>query len=982
MPFIEEENIGDFNIPVPERVFTQKEEGGLLGAVFEEGQVLTNVAPYLVGETLYANDYDPNYDFLEDIKGTKYEPYIDNFKYVYNSNRADWVKTKIDREEANWETINNNGAWGYTALLGTSMLDPVGLYAFGKVGLTNNYLQNAKNLAKASAIGAVTTEVPLGVTKELYTSQDVAVSVGGAAVLGSVLGAGLTPLMRSKLEAGLTKELAAEVTPAEELGKAQRIVEGSVYGEGVGAAKVDDTTLAQNTLIAEKYLGPSLTPGMRLARSPFNESRKMLQNLSEFAPEFEKAKEGIAQPIAAESLIEANLGKQVAALADSEVIYKEYRQATKGTQNLSPAEFNKAVGRAMFNNDIGENEYISRAAKAYREKLFNPLRDEAIDMGLLPPDVKPQDAASYFSVMYDKNKVRAGEKRFKAIVREWVEQQKPAILKQLSETKTEEAALQARLLDDPKYADDVADEIYSTITGLDDVRPTFELKVDTRGPLKEKVFHIPTNKIMEFLDTDVSRVSERYAEVMSREIALQRNFGTRDFAEAKVKLDDELRIKKQGLKDNDPKKELLEKRYEADKEDLQFLWDKVRGTFRSATNPDDIWVQGARIARNLNYVSLMGGQTISSMADVGNIAIRNGYLKTFEDGLIPMVKSLVGDGTALKVARQELREMGIVVEGLKNSRMASMFDLDDNLGRGSKFERGTRNMTRIFSKITLMNWWNDTMKTAAALTAQAQILRNSEKILQGKALTNKALRKMASAGLDKDMMRRIATQARKYGKKESGIRVSNAKMWDDAEARRVYQAVLAKEVRSTIVTPTSADKPIFMNTEIGKTLTQFKSFAIASHQRLLIPAIQNADAKVLEGISAGVMMGMLIYYLKETLAGRKVSDNPAVWVAEGIDRSGLISVVMEAHNTTEKLTGLGLSRLTGSAPMSRYASRSGLESVLGPTFGRAGDMVQVAHAMSRGEMSDSDIRTLRRLMPAQNLFYLRWLFDSMEEAAK
>ena len=131
---------------------------------------------------------------------------------------------------------------------------------------------------------------------------------------------------------------------------------------------------------------------------------------------------------------------------------------------------------------------------------------------------------------------------------------------------------------------------------------------------------------------------------------------------------------------------------------------------------------------------------------------------------------------------------------------------------------------------------------------------------------------------------------------------------------------------------------------------------------------------------------MFTYYVKQKIAGRDVSDDPAVWVTEGIDRSGAIGVIGEITNTIEKISGnsLGLRPLLGiDAPASKQVSRTVSESLLGPTFGSLlSTTVAATNAItSEGEMTEADIRTLRRLIPLQNLFYIRHGLDEVQKAS-
>ena len=133
-----------------------------------------------------------------------------------------------------------------------------------------------------------------------------------------------------------------------------------------------------------------------------------------------------------------------------------------------------------------------------------------------------------------------------------------------------------------------------------------------------------------------------------------------------------------------------------------------------------------------------------------------------------------------------------------------------------------------------------------------------------------------------------------------------------------------------------------------------------------------------------VTMGMSTYAFKQWDSGRELSDDPMVWIMEGLDRSGSLGSIMEINNTVEKLSAnsLGLRPLLGvTTPASRFASRNQAEAFLGPTFGSLlSTTTRVAgSAASDYEWTDSDTRALRRLLPYQNLAIFRQGIDKMEE---
>ena len=114
-----------------------------------------------------------------------------------------------------------------------------------------------------------------------------------------------------------------------------------------------------------------------------------------------------------------------------------------------------------------------------------------------------------------------------------------------------------------------------------------------------------------------------------------------------------------------------------------------------------------------------------------------------------------------------------------------------------------------------------------------------------------------------------------------------------------------------------------------------------------------------------------------------MSDDPAVWISEGIDRSGVTGIIMEMNNTVEKVSNnnFGLRPLLGiSTPASRFASRSQAEAFLGPTFGSMlSTVLKVSGGTADGDIGESDVRAIRRLLPYQNLMIFRQLLDKVEK---
>ena len=160
---------------------------------------------------------------------------------------------------------------------------------------------------------------------------------------------------------------------------------------------------------------------------------------------------------------------------------------------------------------------------------------------------------------------------------------------------------------------------------------------------------------------------------------------------------------------------------------------------------------------------------------------------------------------------------------------------------------------------------------------------------------------------------------------------------------------------------------------------------LSSTQRMTIAAMQNQEHNTIGGLLLLTSMGTMSYAFKQWDAGREISDDPATLIVEGIDRSGSLGAIMELNNTVEKLSSGygGLRPLLGiDVPAARFAARSAVETALGPTFGSLLDTtMRVGNAgLSEDDWSDSDTRALRRLLPGQNLTFVRQGLDKVEKS--
>ncbi|MDN3720004.1 hypothetical protein QW131_14420 [Roseibium salinum] len=211
------------------------------------------------------------------------------------------------------------------------------------------------------------------------------------------------------------------------------------------------------------------------------------------------------------------------------------------------------------------------------------------------------------------------------------------------------------------------------------------------------------------------------------------------------------------------------------------------------------------------------------------------------------------------------------------------------------------------------------MKTIASVMTQNRMARNILKATQEiqspqgggvlqvdySKLPDAEKRYLAFLGIDENMAGRIADQIRTHGVEERGIWGANVGDWTDPQAARTWAAALNKDVDRTIITKGVADNPVWMQNNGWKLVMQFKGFALAAHQRVLIAGLQENPLRLAENLVFASALGMMIGYLKfmergDTEGANRLLDNPGLWISEGLDRSGILTIPFEVSNTAEK----------------------------------------------------------------------------------
>lgn len=792
-------------------------------------------------------------------------------------------------------------------------------------------------------------------------------------------------------------------------GSAPRTADAAIQRlRSIGEARIVENL---SRLKGAEWVGKLLAnPIVRSITSPSPSTRDIAAKLVETPTFFEGNTFGVASPEAVESLIgvwKAGLG---AANQKTNERFLQHRQASSVTLTqardiasspqgkMTFRQFREAIGEAMRRGDRSNVQEVSEAAKIWRETVFDPLKEEAIRLDLLPADVEVKTALSYLTRAYNTEKIIAQRN-------EWID---TAIMPWLH---NQRAGAQQRLADfdranptpDPKALEDrdaiaelagatdqdlrwVSEQITDTILGYADGRipyEQFKIRVGPRGPLRERTFNIPDRIIEPWLESDIELVGSFYLRTMAADIEITRAFGDPHMESALQKIHDDYQALGQRAR-NEQDQVNLDHRRRQDIKDIEMFRDRLRGTYEMPADPRSVFHRAIRVTKQVNYLRLLGGMTLSAIPDIGRIMSAQGARLFFGvalDALIPAVK-----GSLRRAVKDEIKLSGQAWEVVLNNRARALGELGDRYGRGNRFERSLNATSDTFSLVTLMAPWNDRLKSWTGMVTMSRMLKVARNFVEIGRIGYNDVRRFAQMGLDRDIIRRIGQQFIAHGEQDGSLYWANTQAWSDLDAVRRFRTTLNKEIDRIIVTPGVGDLPGWFTKPETSLIGQFRSFTVASAQRMLLSGVQQRDLAFLNGTLLTLALGALVYASKQYVADRDISDDPLVWMTEAVDRSGLTGWFYDVHNILEKATGgaVGVNRLIGGPPVSRFASRGAVGSILGPTLGTLDEIVRATTGLSGitregGQFRKADLRAMRRLLPFQNLFYLRWLFNRAQD---
>lgn len=968
-------------------------------AAFGLNNDVVNAMDYLSRPT-FARERDHNP--LDIIKGSKYETnYLDNFVGSQSAAETRSIMSRLDREEQERGVMANSGVTGFLMSMGAGALSPTTLIPIGGWIARGATLAKAGRIALAAGEAGIATgaavalqEGVLHTAQETRTTEESAWNIAGSIVLGGVLGGAGGMLSREAVE-HIAKNVGEEFYPRP---------------ASAGAAATDAARgsgeLKSTFGVAEAMR--RMNPSLRTETSPFQSTRNTVRDLIKGDVLAENA-EGI--PSSVGGSVEAEVGASQGPMVDTwqqyRSLYSDYffgkhvpfaparaslSKLFGQSSRMSYDEFKRAVSDAALSGDVHPVPEVQRAAQLRRSTVVDPPRDEA--MNTIPGFRERLEAGSadqsYLTRMWNRVAVKSGFTELRDILTDHFMDLQSARLDKADQSGIPGANVGEELTRQELRS--MAEDVIGNIMGHSPGRIALpsEFNVGPRGPLKERALaSLPTEKVLKFVERDIEKIDAAYTRTMATDIGLTKKFGSIDMAEPLRKIQDEANAAKEGKAETQQKK--IQDAADADIRDLTAMRDIIRGTYKLPDSPDGLLHRGIAAGKTLNFLSSLGLMTVSSISDIGKPIMVHGLTRALGPALKGLMTGL--RSPSIKLAARDVKLAGQGIDMITNDRVLSFMDMVDEYGQHSLFERGLQKSGRAFSWFTLMTPWNTVMKQWTGIVTQTRALQAVEKLAHGQNLAKKEVEFLAAGGVDKNLADRIAAQQAQHGGKDGSVWWAGLDTWTDREASKALRALVNREVDRIIVTPNAGDKPLVAHGDIGSVIAQFQTFAISSVQKTMLSGLAQRDMAVLNGLVLMLGLGAMSYWAKSAAGGYAVSDDPRVWASEAVDNSGVLGVLMNADHALEKLTDdrFGLSALTGQ-PARRYINVNKLGAFLGPSLGKASDILDVVSSVANigrekadgtvRSMTASDVHKIRKMVPLQNLFIIRNGFDAMEAGAR
>ena len=558
-------------------------------------------------------------------------------------------------------------------------------------------------------------------------------------------------------------------------------------------------------------------------------------------------------------------------------------------------------------------------------------------------------------------------------------------------------------------------------TNLENDFQTFSDMREIRAPTnryKKREYKYDQSLMMDFLENDLNFLMGAHLRSVVPELVLKQRglWDAKDIKGLKDEAYREVDAQIQRIM-NDPKLSNRQKsrRVKSWQRDFKRLEGAIDNTLRTLRNED--YLNSKQWQKDTVYVlnTLNGMRTLGTVLPASITDVPQSMSKVGGEYLINQLGTAKGawEEALQGASKDDLTKWFGLFEYGQGNTITKIMESDEIGPNQSSWLRRVGRAQAGFYHSTIIIKWNQGFKENAALGFAHRVIDAA--LGTGKPLTKHDQALLARDGWDADRLALVAEVYKKYGVpipgpngKDSGAKIINhykirkdikeADALTKTDRERLQQLWRISEDFGTamnnlayraVVTPGASDLPDMAKHSVYmKLLFALKTFNLTSLNRTTLPvfgAVKNGDAGMAAYAIAASGMGSLSYIIRQKIYDREITENPQTLFWEGFNRSGMLGIYNQGLTVTQMLTGnfFGLGDALKLEVPSRYYARGALTDIFGPTLGLAEAGLGVVNVYSRAikgeDISDAEYAKAYRLMPFNNLFYLRAAFERIPD---
>jgi hypothetical protein len=493
---------------------------------------------------------------------------------------------------------------------------------------------------------------------------------------------------------------------------------------------------------------------------------------------------------------------------------------------------------------------------------------------------------------------------------------------------------------------------------------------------KKRIWDLPYDDFKDFQVRDSFMTSNVAIDQLNRAIAFKRKirdaFGVESYNDLLAKISDEYNE----LAELNPARtsELAQeaakaKAFVADTTDA--LFDRIRSTSGK-------WL---RYLNSYQSHTMLGMVLPASVPDLVLLPFRQGFKNTMMHGMVPVMKQVKEMVTGIKsgaIDAKQAVDLSLALESEMDGLLQSM--VDGTFASGEHISKLGRFMTKtnkFFGLATGIQQFDDAMRSIAGQVSSATLIRDSIKVAKGTA-TETDILKLARKGISKQDALKIKELVDNGTiDKVNGSYITDPRTWrfkgaEDLAER--YEGALALEANVSGLRPAKSAIPLgIQKSHWAGAVAFMRRFMFMATERTVMSGAQRAMGNEAATVASGVMgligMGIMLNmarYGKTYDTNKKEDMYRAIY--EGAQVSGVIG-----------LMELPLSLNPFSTVNNRFAGRNATATILGAHPGLINDAAQAMARIADGDITDKDLKKLKRFIPYQNWLGLELYFRLIDE---